>query len=161
MKKKRKQKGKNVPESKKLQPDLVYEFGKLCVGLSNGKGSLQRDSKVSIKLEDVNIDFNMDLFKAILKGAILDKDTDKIIIQLPKVNSKKLFEHYIKRRVASLQAEIERSESLDELVNVAERVKAAKLTLTEEAIDLFASEKSRLLWMIEEKFGGAVKLGEA
>lgn len=146
-------------KAKKAQPNLVCELGKRCVSISKGFIRAQAEPEVSLRLEDLGIDFNMHMFKAILKGALRDKDTDKIIIKLPKANAKKLFENYIERRIAHLQAEIEKSDNMDELLEVAERVRNSKLTLTEDAIELFAQEKSRLLGIIEDKFGGTVKLG--
>lgn len=140
------------------KPDILFKFGQRSSQIATDLIKPEAEPKISLGLEDIGIDFNMQLFKAILKGALLDKDTDKIIIRLPKANPKKLFETYIKRRIAHLQAEIEKSETLDDLTELAERIRSSKLTLTEDAIELFTQEKSRLLGMIEDKFGGTVKL---
>lgn len=159
---KRKQKtrkyGRPVAEPRKPKADLLFDFGRRSSQIAIGKINPESELKASFGTEDIGVDFNMQLFKAILKGALLDKDTDKIIIQLPKANAKKLFESYIKRRIAHFQAEIEKSETLDDLTGVAERVRSAKLAITEDAAELFAYEKSRLLSAIEDKFGGTVKL---
>ncbi len=137
----------------------LFEFGKRSAEIAKGTVIMGSDAKLSSELGEVGIDFNVHMFKAILKGAILDKDTSKIIIWLPKIHATKLFEDYIKRRVAVLQAEVEKAENMDGLLEAAEKVCSARLVISEKASELFIQEKARLLRIIEEKFGGTVKLG--
>ena len=155
---KRNGKARKASKVKKAQPDLVYELGRRSVSISKGLINPEAEPEVSFGPEDIGIDFNMHFFKAILKGALLDKDTDKIIIKLPKANAKKLFESYMKRHFAHLQAEVEKSDTMDELLEVAERVRNTKITITEEAFELFCQEKDKLLRQVEGKFGGTVKM---
>ncbi len=149
---------KSAAAPKKSKTDLLFEFGKRSSRIATGLIQPEKEPKIPLNPEDMNIDFNLPLFKSILKAALFDKDTDKIIIWLPRAGAKKLFESYIKKRTAHLEAQIERAETLDDLTEVAGKVKNAKLAITEEAVELFAQEKLRLLKLIEDKFGGTVQL---
>lgn len=67
-------------------------------------------------------------------------------------------ENYIESQFVLLQKEAEEAASFDDLMQVAHRISNIKLTFSEKTLELFWQEKTKLLKLVEEKFGGKIKL---